>query len=313
MVRTNPYIVPAGEDGQRLERWLKKEFPHAKFGEIQRWCRTGQIRLDGKRVKASARMAEGQALRLPPFLLNHDADTSHIPTLTAKEIERIKSQIVYEDDAFIAYNKPAGLAAQAGTGNHRSVDRMLTAYAQQVMEKDPWTPRLIHRLDKGTSGLLLIGKTRAAAEALATQFKKRETQKIYWAILHGQLPELEGEIEAPLFKDKELQKVVLNHPQGQHALTRFTVMDAPEPGFLGVEASPVTGRMHQLRAHFAAAGAPIVGDDKYGWEGDTPESVKFPAHALLLHAREITMKHPITGKELTLKAPAPDYFPQFVK
>lgn len=278
--------------GQRLERWLKQQFPHQPYGTLQKLLRTGQIRIDGHRVKGSTVLEAGQEVRLPPALQKAQ-DTHTAISLSPTQHKALKEAVLFEDEDLLALNKPPGIATQGGTGQKTSMDAQVRAVFGDNL-------RIVHRLDKGTSGVLLFAKNRAAAEHLGHQFKKREVQKQYLALVHGQLPEIDGEIDAPLLKDNKLMMI---HPDGLAAQTRYSVIDAPEPGYMWLRVWPQTGRMHQIRAHLAAAGAPIVGDTAYGGLSLQDCAIPCKRKTFILHAEALDVMHPRTGKKLVVNAP----------
>ncbi len=282
--------VAADAAGQRLERWLKHHFPALPYGNLQKLLRTGQIRVDGHRVKGSTVLAAGQDVRLPPFL---HANAGHIPAVTPAQAKKLQEAVLYEDDALMAFYKPAGLATQGGTGQKTSMDNQVRAVFGENL-------RVLHRLDKGTSGVILFAKTRAVAEHLGHQFKNRQIQKQYIALVTGRLAHTAGEIDAPLLKEDKIMQV---NPAGLPAQTRYEVIDAPEPGYMWVRVWPLTGRMHQIRAHLAAAGTPIVGDAAYGGRPWAESAVQLGRASFMLHAESLAIEHPITGKKLVVQAP----------
>ncbi|MDD9911982.1 MAG: RluA family pseudouridine synthase [Alphaproteobacteria bacterium] len=304
-----PLIIPQDADGQRLDRWLLARYPQFRFGDIQKWCRTGQIRLDSKRVKGNERLKAEQKLRVPPQLAYADEKETSIPTLSATQRKNIESWILYEDDELVAINKPAGLPVQAGTGHERSADRLLLAYYEER-----FTPRLTHRLDKVTSGVLLFAKTRQSAEYITRQFKHREAKKTYMAIVEGAMLRPEGGQHMPpmgAITDPLLRvgnRSVIDKQEGQEAVTQYEVLDSPASGCSFMKLQPKTGRMHQLRAHLAYVGVPIVGDDAYGWAGELLEEWQGLGKNIMLHAAELTVTHPTTNESITFTAPLPAYF-----
>ncbi len=286
--------VKDDDDGARLDRWLKKHYPHIPFGQMQKIIRTGQIRIDGKRAKGDARLAAGSELRLPPMLMNAEVSEK---AADAKDHAFIKNLVVYEDDDIVVINKPAGLAVQGGSGITRHVDGMLDGLAGASGVR----PRLVHRLDKDTSGLLLLARSAKAARNLADSFAGRDIEKIYLAICApGPVADM-GRIDAPLAKGMagpDLEKMMADHDAGKAAVTDYRVLARGEQAAL-VEFTPLTGRTHQIRVHAAHIGAPLWGDIKYGGTGKG---------RFYLHARKLTLIHPKTGKDITLEAPvSPDF------
>lgn len=289
-------IVEADFAETRLDKVLQA---HEKLGfaQVQKLCRMGHIRLNGKRVKGNERVAEGDEITLPPASLNipHSTPSTH---LSPADVAFLKSLVVYEDDDIVALNKPAGLPVQAGTGHEKSLDRMVKAlYAPKP------APKLIHRLDRDTSGVLLFGKTRTAAARMAKQFQGDEIEKTYWAITSGKKLPDKDRVDAPLSKGGEDIEKVSVDPNGQPARTNFRVRGR-KAGLQWLEVKPKTGRTHQIRVHMAYIGAPLCGDMKYGKKDDTPYGIK----GLFLHARSLTIKHPSLPSRITFTADVPAHF-----
>jgi 23S rRNA pseudouridine955/2504/2580 synthase len=284
--------VPPAADGQRLDRYLKKALPSVPYIAIQKMLRTGKIRLDGKRAKADARLTAGQVLDVPTDNAPK-AEGQGAYQLSNADKALLKSITLFEDESILVLNKPAGLAAQAGSGISKSLDRMLAA----LYGADN-APKLTHRLDRETTGLIVFAKTRAAAQHVTAQFANHEVEKHYLALLEGQGMEKAGHIRAPLAKQSHAhgsRSVVSD--DGDPAHTSYTTLGMPD-GHTLVDATPHTGRMNQLRVHFAHLGHPIVGDDKYG------AATRGPLH---LHAWKLTLTHPVTGKRQAFAAPLPEW------
>jgi len=304
--------VSDGEAGLRLDRWFQRHFPELGHGALQKLLRTGQVRVDGKRVEGKDRVEPGQIIRLPPGVTAAPPPKPReIPTLSDRDAAEIRSLVIHKDDQVIVLNKPPGLAVQGGTGTERHVDGMLDALRFGFEER----PRLVHRLDKDTSGLLLIARTGQAAKRLGESFRDRETEKLYWAVVVGVPPKAEGAIDLPLAKrpgarDRELMQV--DHENGQKALTHFRVLDRAARRAALLALWPRTGRTHQLRVHCAAMGCPILGDGKYGGEEALLATVA-DARRLHLHARRLALPHPSGKGELVIDAQLPPHFRRTVE
>lgn len=294
-------------DGEgRLDRWFKRHYPDLKYGQLEKLCRTGQVRVDGGRVKPNSRVTPGQDVRLPPQV------TSPIPAkpthhgISDQDKTFMQDLVIYQDDHIIALNKPAGLAAQGGSKTKRHLDGLLTAFGTGQKK-----PRLVHRLDRDTSGLMIVAKTPAAAAHLGQQFAGRDMEKTYLAILQGVPVPHHGWIEAPLIKGthgSDREKMLIADPgQGDKAETEYQVLSTAGQQASLVALRPHTGRTHQLRAHTLAIGHPILGDPKYNLrDGPNPEqTVKATVGddlKLQLHAYALTFTH-MDGQAMTLRAP----------
>lgn len=303
--------VSGDEAGLRLDRWFQRHFPDLSHGALQKLLRTGQVRLDGKRVEGKDRVEPGQTVRLPPGVTTAPAQSSKAepkakPRLSERDAQEIQSLVIHRDDWAIALNKPSGLAVQGGSGTERHVDGLLDGLRFGFEER----PRLVHRLDKDTSGLLLIARTGQSAKRLSESFRDRETEKLYWAVVVGVPPKMEGVIDLPLAKrpgarDRETMQV--DHEEGQKALTHFKVMDRAGNRAALLALWPRTGRTHQLRVHCAEIGCPILGDRKYGGEEALLSAVA-DSRRLHLHARRLTLPHPSGKGTLRLQAEPPAHF-----
>jgi 23S rRNA pseudouridine955/2504/2580 synthase len=298
MKEVRTLFVAAGEDGSRLDRWFKRRWPHLNHIQLNKLLRTGQIRVDGGRAKADTRLTAGAQIRVPPLPEAPEAGEKR-KGLSPRDAAFVRSLVLYEDDEVLALNKPAGLAVQGGTKTTHHIDRLLSAWGEGLQR-----PRLVHRLDRDTSGVLLLGKTPSAAARLSGAFAKRKAQKTYWAIVAGAPKPAEGVIELPLVKkgvgDREL--VVPADPKefgADPAETEYVTLSRASQRVTWMALWPHTGRTHQLRAHMKAIGHPILGDPKYSDEASTglSEGLK-----LLLHARRVTLPHP-GGGLLVVEAP----------
>lgn len=300
------FTVTKDDDGVRLDRWFKRNLPQVGFATVSRWARTGQLRVDGKRADVDTRIEKGQVLRVPPGGSVPPSIKSGGPRkpLTEAQIEMAEAMVLEKDRAAIVLNKPPGLATQGGTGTHEHVDGLLDAFAGEKEAR----PRLIHRLDKDTSGVLLVARTAGSAAFFAKQFAGRTARKIYWALVTG-VPEVkDGLIELPLAKQPGTggEKMMVDETShGQTARTRYRVISRAGNSTAWVELQPLTGRTHQLRVHMAAIGHPIVGDGKYGGqEAFLTGSISRKMH---LHARRLRIEHP-EGDMIDVTAPLPEHF-----
>ncbi len=289
--------LPASDDGQRLDRWLRARFPAVPYALIQKALRTGDIRVDGKKADGKTRLSAGQEVRLPPALRYGDQTGER--KLSAAETALAKSMVLYEDQYILALNKPSGLGTQGGTRTHQHIDRLLQAFALNEEEK----PKLVHRLDKETSGVLLIAKTRAMAETLGQMFKKREITKTYVAIALDTPRAHEDTVRLPLLRTPE--RVIVDRAEGKPAVTHYRVLSFAGREVSFVALRPETGRMHQLRVHLAHLKCPILGDTKYGGVVTEGRLAQAASERLWLHALALHLRHPVTGKELSLFAPIP--------
>ena len=310
--------MTVGEDEaeQRLDRWFKKHFPKLSHGRLEKLLRTGQIRVDGKRAKAGLRVAAGQQVRIPPLPETPAppaTESARRPSAAeARDAAAMRAAVLYRDDWVIAIDKPTGLAVQGGTGQTRHVDAMLDALRDPGAER----PRLVHRLDKDTSGVLLLARTAVAARRLTASFKDKGARKIYWALVVGVPERKRGRIDLSLAKlpGPAGEKVGPSEEKGKDAVTVYQmVASKPIKGtrqrISWLLLMPMTGRTHQLRAHCLALGIPILGDGKYGGKSAFPASSGNKEDALgsrlMLHAREIAVPHPDDETTLRVTAPLP--------
>jgi len=302
--------VTADENGMRVDRFLEARFPGLSFSHIQRIVRKGELRVNGRRADSKDRLEEGASVRIPPLRL--DAPKGGVTELSEaqqKTLDALKAMILYEDDDVMVLNKPAGLAVQGGSGTTRHVDQMLEVMRDAKGQR----PRLVHRLDKETSGCLLIAKTRFAASTLTGAFRSRSARKIYWALVAGVPKPKQGRISTFLAKeereDDSVMRIAEHGDDGaSHAVTYYAVVETSAQKLAWVSLKPVTGRTHQLRAHMAHIDHAIVGDPKYfnkeNWQ--LPGGLQNRLHLL---ARRIVIPHP-RGGFIDATAPLPPHMQQ---
>ena len=303
-------MIPVTEDeiGMRVDRWFKQHYPDLKHGRLEKLLRTGQIRIDRSRVKANARLCEGQEIRIPPVVQSNikSTEANLSSNITKKDIEMIKERIIHMDNNILAINKPAGLAVQGGSKIVNNLDSMLDFLKFDADER----PRLVHRLDKDTSGVLILARQRKSAVFLSESFRTHKARKVYWAIVLGVPRPTIGLVELPLVKKRGLggDKVVVDG-EGKRAITRYRVIDnaARKSAWLSLE--PLTGRTHQLRVHCNELGTPILGDRKYGHSSEFFNNIPEKNRRLQLHAKGIRIPNP-SGGILEILAPLPKHMLQ---
>lgn len=322
MSRVQIVTIEEGEGDQRFDRWMKRRFPNLSQGMVEKFCRKGEVRVEGGRIKPATRVEVGQTVRIPP--LPDGAAPAVVHTRVSEaDAKFIRSCVIYRDDAVIALNKPPGLPVQGGSGHARHVDGLAEALMFDLEEK----PRLVHRIDKDTSGVLLLARTRAAAQALTAAFRHRATRKIYWAAVAGAPHPKNGIIKYGLVKAPghgargEGEKMHCVHPRdvddtpgAKRAVTDYATVGVAAKRCTWMALIPVTGRTHQLRAHMAEIGHPIVGDGKYGGSGQDNLGDGWGAQLggdiskkLHLHARSLQIEHPTSRAILSLTAPLPEH------
>jgi 23S rRNA pseudouridine955/2504/2580 synthase len=304
--------VKDSEADMRLDRWFRVHFPDVGYAYLQKLLRTGQIRVDSKRAAANERLLSGAQVRVPKIVQEGKKTTAPSPNpplgLSKADRQRIEHMILFEDEHIVVLNKPFGLAVQGGSGTKRHVDGMLAGMADRFGGD---RPRLVHRLDRDTTGVLLVAKHRDAAAKLGRIFQTRSAAKTYWALVNGLPKPAQGKVEAPLVKaagpdgDRVRKALPGEQEQAMHATTHYSVVDRVASKAAWVSLKPVTGRQHQLRAHMALIGNPIVGDNKYGGDENMPaEQIEKKLH---LHARRLVLPHPFTGGTIDVTAPLPEH------
>lgn len=305
MAGVSKEYVKDNEADWRIDKWFNVHFPGLGYGRLSKILRKGEVRVNGKRVKANFRLESGMEIRLPP--LGKEERVQSVKPVKRKrsvsddDAELMRSMVIYQDNSVIVINKLPGLAVQGGTNTVKHIDGMIEALQGNKEEK----PRLVHRIDKDTSGVLVLARTAIAAKKLTESFKKRHTDKIYWALVKGRPSQTEGVIQAPLDKEpgSRGERMTVSE-NGKRAVTDFKVMDSASGTVTWMAFKPITGRTHQIRVHATVLGTPIIGDGKYGAKDafiDGPISKK-----LHLHARSIEVDHP-DGGVLSVKASLPHH------
>jgi 23S rRNA pseudouridine955/2504/2580 synthase len=304
MAGVETIAVAPDEAGLRLDRWFRRRYPQVTHGRLEKWLRSGQIRLDGRRVKAGIRLEAGQTIRVPP--LGEETPPAlrrrPSPVVADAEARALEARVLHRDDHVLVIDKPPGLAVQGGTGTHRHLDAMLDA-----LRFGGDRPRLVHRLDKDTSGVLVLARTAAAAAALARAFRSREARKLYWAVVVGEPRPPVGRISLPLAKrpGRHGERMEPDAEAGLRAVTEYRTVERAGRRAAWLALEPLTGRTHQLRVHCAALGTPILGDGKYGGAAAVLEGKQI-SRKLHLHARGIEIPHP-AGGVLAVTAPLPEH------
>lgn len=309
--RVETIRVKREDDGLRLDRWFRAHFPNVGYTYLQKLLRSGQVRVDSKRAQANDRLVAGAEIRVPKVVREPaKAKPSLTPPagLSKGDRDAVERMILFEDEHVLVLNKPFGLAVQGGTGTKKHLDGMLAGMADRFGDR----PRLVHRLDRDTTGVLLVAKTRDAAAKMGRIFQTRSAAKTYWALVKGVPKPPQGKIEAALVKasgpdgDRVRKALPGEQKEAMHATTHYSVIDRVAHKASWVSLKPVTGRQHQLRAHMAMIGHPIVGDNKYEGTGTLADSGIDPK--LHLHARRLIIPHPVPGlPKIDVTAPLPEH------
>jgi len=296
----------AGDEADiRLDRWFKRHYPTLSHGRLEKLLRTGQVRVDGSRVKAGERLKPGQAIRIPPLgeavAPRSGPRPKQRPKVSDHDAKELRARVLFEDKEIIVIDKPAGLAVQGGSKTTRHVDGMLDALADKKGER----PRLVHRLDKDTAGVLVLARTVSAADRLGKAFRGRQVNKLYWALVVGEPERDQGRINLAMTKKAGARGERMEEDdEGQYAVTDYAVIDRIGRQAAWLALRPLTGRTHQIRVHCAAIGTPILGDGKYG--GAVAFLSGVPAKTLHLHARGIEIPKR-GGGIISVVAPLPDH------
>ena len=306
MPEARTFTVNEDDDGIRLDRWFKRNLPDTSFNLVSRWARTGQLRIDGKRAAPGDRVEAGQTIRVPPAEAAQEPAPRakpERPALSADEIAFVNEIVIHRDPQAIVVNKPPGLATQGGTKTRQHLDGLLDGLADEAGNR----PKLVHRLDKDTSGVLLLARTARAAAFFSKSCSGRTARKVYWALVAGVPSIADGFIDLPLAKQPGTggEKMHVDEEEGLAARTRYRLIERAGNRAAWLELQPLTGRTHQLRAHMAAIGHPIVGDGKYG--GQDAFLTGAISRKLHLHARRLRIDHP-DGERLEVTAELPGHF-----
>lgn len=310
--------VADDEADLRLDRWFKRHFPALTHGRLEKLLRTGQVRVDGKRAKAADRVQAGQQVRVPPLKLDTAPVARLQPAVRAEDLAALESWILFQDKSVIVLDKPAGLPVQGGTKSERNLDAILAAAADKLGSR----PLLVHRLDRDTSGVLVLARNPKVAKKLGEAFRGKAAKKLYWALVAGKPEHPHGKIDLPLAKRHGAagERVValdneddldLDEAGARRAISHYATIDNAANRVTWLALSPQTGRTHQLRVHMAALGTPILGDGKYGGSGAFLR-MEGIAGQLHLHARRIRLPHPERGM-IDVTAPLPGHFAESMK
>ena len=306
MTQVQSLAVADDEAELRLDRWFRRRFPTLPHGRLEKLLRTGQVRVDGKRAKSNQRLEAGQVVRVPPLDLveREGPRPKQREAVSEADARWIQSLVIHKDADVIALNKPPGIAVQGGTGTTRHLDGLLDALKFGASER----PRLVHRLDRDTSGVFLLARNAGAAAKLAEAFRDKTTRKLYWALVVGTPRPARGKIDLALAKEgtERGERVAADPEEGRRAVTLYDTVDVAGDRAAWLVLWPLTGRTHQLRVHLTEAlGTPIFGDRKYG--GNAPSlAATGLGSGLHLHARSIAVPHP-GGGTLRVKAELPKH------
>lgn len=281
--------------GQRIDNFLRARLKNVPKSMIYRILRKGEVRVNKKRIKPEYKLQDGDLVRVPPVVVPEREEQAPVSTKLDKVAE-LESCIIYEDDHMLILNKPSGTAVHGGSGLKFGAIEALRA-----LRPDARFLELVHRIDRDTSGILLVAKKRSALRKLQEQFRQKTVQKYYYALVMGEWKASCKKVTAPLLKN-EVNSIVRVNPNGKPSDTRFKIIERLEQATL-IQASPVTGRTHQIRVHCQYAGHPIAWDDRYGDPRFDAYTKKAGLNRLFLHAANIQFTHPQTDEKMDISAP----------
>ena len=332
MGKFGPVIVSREEDGQRLDKWLKSHYSAISKVMIEKLCRTGQVRIDSLRVRPNTRVLLNQKVRVPDFVrVSTSKYSAHAPRFPSKFIRDLKDAIIFEDEYFIIFNKPSGVPVQGGS---KLGDHHLASALSEFKSSNNMTPRLVHRLDKDTSGVLIVAKTPKSAASISKIMKERQIKKIYWALVHSWPRKRSGIIFTPAESNvekesQEIENLKRNYKHKIHllvldkeekeALSKYKILGEVGKERTWLELVALTGRKHQLRKHMAGIGCPIIGDRRYGnyEKKGVPKNMcrdsSIVLEKLQLHARRVEFIHPFTKKDVIVEADPPHHMSKMLK
>ncbi|MDP2501845.1 RNA pseudouridine synthase [Vibrio splendidus] len=296
-IRTQVQFVDIDEDmaGQRIDNFLRNQLKNIPKSMIYRIVRKGEVRVNKKRIKAEYKLKAGDLVRIPPVTIEEKTE-ENVPSTKLNKVSELEQCIIYEDDHMLILNKPSGTAVHGGSGLKFGAIEALRA-----LRPDARFLELVHRIDRDTSGILLVAKKRSALRHLQAQFREKTVQKYYFALVMGEWKNSCKVVNAPLLKN-EVNSIVRVNPNGKASETRFKVLEKFQDATL-VQASPITGRTHQIRVHAQYTGHPIAWDDRYGDRRFDAYMGKVGLNRLFLHAANIKFTHPGSEEKMDISAP----------
>jgi len=296
-IRTQVQFVDIDSDmaGQRIDNFLRNHLKSIPKSMVYRILRKGEVRVNKKRVKAEYKLQDGDVVRVPPVTMEEKAEEV-APSTKLNKVAELENMIIFEDDHMLILNKPSGTAVHGGSGLKFGAIEALRALRPQARFLE-----LVHRIDRDTSGILLVAKKRSALRHLQAQFREKTVQKYYFALVMGEWKPSCKVVNAPLLKN-EVNSIVRVNPNGKPSETRFKVIEKFAEATL-VQASPITGRTHQIRVHAQYTGHPIAWDDRYGDRRFDAYTAKVGLNRLFLHAANIKFVHPGTEEWMEISAP----------
>jgi 23S rRNA pseudouridine955/2504/2580 synthase len=297
-IRTQVQLIDIDEDmaGQRIDNFLRNQLKNVPKSMIYRILRKGEVRVNKKRIKAEYKLSAGDVVRIPPVTLEQSDQESNTPNTKLSKVAELEHCIIFEDEHLLILNKPSGTAVHGGSGLKFGAIEALRALRPEARFLE-----LVHRIDRDTSGILLVAKKRSALRHLQAQFREKTIQKYYFALVMGQWKSSCKVVNAPLLKN-EVNSIVRVNPNGKASETRFKILEQFAQATL-VQASPITGRTHQIRVHTQYTGHPIAWDDRYGDRRFDAYTAQFGIDRLFLHAANIRFIHPSTEALMDINAP----------